>query len=219
MAQTQSTPRYPRRICLLNTASAGETNCATVLLDDFAEALPVYAKYDLPKDATRPKFARAWEETTDKDCDTGVDVGDGTSCDTSCDVLVIGHLVESGALGEDFAMRLKRLSEDGALADDALVYALVVTDAHDAGPAESALCELARLAAMAGLTWNGGISIGGGAMVTPTADSPRMGWLRRRRSETIDHLIWYVLGGMPAPEGMRARCPLPRFVYRHKYLR
>ena len=68
------------------------------------------------------------------------------------------------------------------------LYALAVTDAYACTPAEHALM---RLTAFVARPASPGRRIlrGGGALIEPCARGPRMGRMRRTRSERIDQLI------------------------------
>ncbi len=67
----------------------------------------------------------------------------------------------------------------------------------------------------------GGIAVGGGLRVSASVRSPRMGRMRRRRSEAIDMLIAAIrsscsvntLPNQNSSDLFIASCPVPRFLY------
>lgn len=80
-------------------------------------------------------------------------------------------------------------SELGNLPESTRLYALSCTDEPDVGNAVEVLEQLGRHCVEHGITWSGGVAIPEGRLVVPCANGPRMGRMRRSRSETIDRLI------------------------------
>lgn len=93
------------------------------------------------------------------------------------------------------------------------LYALVACPAHSTQEAAAALDEVAAACRATGYTWAGGVAVAGSRLVASTARTPRMGWLRRGRSEAADRMLLQLLAGRPFASEV-ARCPVPGFVYR-----
>lgn len=102
-----------------------------------------------------------------------------------------------------------------------LIYAIAASDDASCAPAVSALEALERSCAPHDIAWGGGVAIGGGRLILPFAHHPRMGFMRRARSERLDELIAAIRSGcsvsaLPdgAPTGViAARCPVPAPLY------
>ncbi|MDO4437754.1 MAG: hypothetical protein Q4B77_07405 [Coriobacteriaceae bacterium] len=101
------------------------------------------------------------------------------------------------------------------------VYAIACTSDCRAERATYGLLELERLCERRELVWSGGVAVGGGRLVRPCAQGPRMGRMRRSRSEAIDQLILAMrsncsvcaLPNAPANGVIVARSPVPSFAY------
>ena len=193
-ARDDDSPEGSRIIALVGATSPSE-DPAALLLDDLAEALPVYA---LMAGVAEPRVAR-------------VGAGDApTEPLASADAVILGlpfHDHEPASLTGLLA-RVRDVAAPGALA-----YALVCTASYDPESARDSLADLAGLCAEAGMRWMGGLVVGAADMVPRTARSPRMGTLRRRVSEALDRLALSVLAGADAGEEL-VRPLVPRFVYR-----
>lgn len=98
------------------------------------------------------------------------------------------------------------------------IYAVAITSGHDPAPAHERLATAREQCEKLGARWMGGLALGGAEMVARTTRSPRMGWLRRRRSEAEDRLLMALLGGEHAADEDVA-APLPRPLYRFVYQR
>lgn len=102
-----------------------------------------------------------------------------------------------------------------------LLYAIACADEHGFIQARMALESLGSACHAADVPWGGGIAVGGGALVSASAHSPRMGRMRRRRSEAIDMLIAAIrsscgvsaLPNQNSSDFIIASCPVPRFLY------
>ncbi len=102
-----------------------------------------------------------------------------------------------------------------------LLYAIACADEHGFIKARAALESLGSACREAGVPWGGGIAVGGGLLVSASAHGPRMGCLRRRRSEAIDMLIAAIrsscgVSALPRQNSsdlIIAPCPVPRFLY------
>lgn len=185
----------------------GDDGAAHLLLEDFADALVAYARMG----ESEPP-AVTWKD---------------------------GAAEEAGL--PDCAVIASRLREDtsSTWAIDALralgtpdglpVYLLCCTDEFDPADALPAVTACADKLEGHGFTCRGGVIAGGGALVPRTAKSPRMGTLRRWRSEATDALIAAVrlqcsvdeAAAMTRDETRRrergfilARCPIPHWAYR-----
>ncbi|MBM6817476.1 hypothetical protein H6A23_10010 [Olsenella uli] len=187
-AATPAAPWAPRRVTLVNAGPRDARSATAHLLADLAEALPVYA---------RMAGVEAPEVTE------GAPSGRGA--------IVLG--CESRA--DAPPARLLDLLEDprGTLAPGARVYALCVTGRYEPERALPSLDAIERSCPAHGARWMGGVAVGGGELVLPTAGAPRMGIWRRRRSEAIDRLVVAILSG--AETGVVLAHPaVPRWAYR-----
>lgn len=98
------------------------------------------------------------------------------------------------------------------------IYAVAIASGRDPAPARDRLNAARKQCEKLGARWMGGLALGGAEMVARTTRSPRMGWLRRRRSEAEDRLLMALLAGEhTADEDVAA--PLPRPLYRFIYQR
>lgn len=91
----------------------------------------------------------------------------------------------------------------GNLDTDLPIYAIACTDDAQATSAIEALDELERICHARGIVYRGGVAVAGGRLVAPCAHGPRMGRMRRGRSEAIDRLTLAIrsgcaVGGTPA---------------------
>lgn len=102
-----------------------------------------------------------------------------------------------------------------------LLYAIACADEHGFIQARMALERLSSACRAADVPWGGGIAVGGGLLVSASVRSPRMGRMRRRRSEAIDMLIAAIrsscsvntLPNQNSSDLIIASCPVPRFLY------
>lgn len=197
-------PDTRKRVALVDADAGGEGGAARLMLEDFADALRAYARMggaEPPETLWLEPGEPAWGGRPD--------------------ALVIAFRLRGGTLPE----RVGRAA-DAAPGGAVPSYALCCTDGFDAA---DALPALDALATRCGAGWRGGVSAGGGALVPLTARSPRMGTLRRWRSEAVDALVAAVRMGVGVEEAaaltrdetrrreggvILARCPLPRPVYR-----
>lgn len=150
----------------------------------------------------------------------------------------------NGSKPQPCSLRTGMLSDEDATPLEGLpnatrIYALSCTDSPDAGDAVAALEQLRTQCAEAGLTWSGGVAIPGGRLVLPCSHGPRMGRMRRSRSEAIDRLVLAMRCGCSLADLMSseqalsernprtrkpndtdadilvARCPVPACLYYH----
>lgn len=105
-----------------------------------------------------------------------------------------------------------------ALPPGTRVYAVAVAPGRDPALARARLASARQQCEKLGARWMGGLALGGAEMVARTTRSPRMGWLRRRRSEAEDRLLMALLAGEHAADEEVA-APLPRPLYRFIYQR
>lgn len=102
-----------------------------------------------------------------------------------------------------------------------LLYAIACADEHGFIQARMALEHLSSACRAEDVPWGGGIAVGGGLLVSASVRSPRMGRMRRRRSEAIDMLIAAIrsscgvstLPNQNSSDLIIAPCPVPRFLY------
>lgn len=185
----------------------GDAGAAHLLLEDFADALAAYARMGESEPPTVTWADNAAAEAEIPDCAViAFRIQEGTSLSRAVDAL--------RALG----------------APDGLpVYLLCCTDEFDPADALPTMTACAEKLEGNGLACRGGVIVGGGSLVPRTAKSPRMGTLRRWRSEATDALIAAVrlqcsvdeAAAMTRDETRRrehgfilARCPIPRWAYR-----
>lgn len=168
--ENRASRQSPARVALVEAPASAQ---ASALLDDAAEALPVYAW--LAK-TEAPEIVRARPGT------------DVTGCDTVLLALAAGT-VAPDADGELL----------GSAAAGTRVYALVCVD-DDPGAAADALAALRERCEARGLAWLGGLAIGDAGLLPRMACRPRMGWARRRVSEAVDQLLIALLAGQPFGE-------------------
>ncbi len=101
------------------------------------------------------------------------------------------------------------------------LYACAIAAGSSAQPAVDALVELETSCRKLKLPWGGGVALCGGALIAPCAEGPRMGRMRRARSEAVDLLIAAIRSGCPVSDLMGgpasgilvARCPVPAPLY------
>ena len=205
--------RAPGRIALIDASPEARRPTAGAVLDDFADALAAYAR---SSSSAVPDMVRI-----------AADSGDRPS---AFDAVVIAC-----SLAPDAPLALQSTACERALLRCALephvrAYAVAISDAYEPEPACDALLAFEGICDASGIIWCGGVAIGAGSLIARTRKSPRMGTLRRARSQAIDRLIAAVrLGtnvdqalelaggaGNPAsPDILTVPCPLPRFLYRH----
>lgn len=185
----------------------GDAGTARLLLDDFADALCAYARMG----GAEPP-AVTW-------ADDGACGGDAPDC------LVVAFRLREGAPASRPTDAPDMVGAPGGMP----LYLLCCTDDFDAADALPSVTAYARECEATGFICRGGVIVGGGALVPRTAKSPRMGTLRRWRSEATDALIAAVRLQCSVDEAaaitrdttrrreqgfILARCPIPRWVYR-----
>lgn len=223
-APAPGAPGAPQSIALIN-ASPNTANSATEhLLADFADALCAYARLSsspVPKIIDAHCTLRG--ELSAPDAREGsVDLG-------PCEAVVIGYPLYNDALPAHLAAWLERAAREGALAPGAKLYAICNLGFYEAEQALFSFGILRGFCRAASVSWCGGLAIGGGGMIAPFANSPRMGGMRRAHSEGIDALIAAVRMGLTVqdanerfgreacgldPSAILARCPVPRAIYK-----
>ena len=162
--------RVPGRIALVDASNCAATSA---LLEDAAEALPVYARLG---GAQAPELVRAR---------AGRDVA---SCDT---VLLALKLDGTNPRVEELPISYAPIG--------ARVYALLCTEG-DPGIAAHLLAELDERCEERGLLWRGGLAVGDADLLPRITGCPRMGWARRRVSEAVDELLIALLANESAGE-------------------
>lgn len=105
-----------------------------------------------------------------------------------------------------------------ALPPGARIYAVAIALGRNPAPARDRLDAAREQREKLGARWMGGLALGGAEMIARTTRSPRMGWLRRRRSEAEDRLLMALLAGEHAADEDIA-APVPRPLYRFIYQR
>lgn len=183
-----ATPRTPHRVALVSAGARGVRSAADHLLADLAEALPVYARMAGVEPPEVTKAPRPGQGAVVLGCESRADAP------PAC---LIDLLEGSG----------------GGLAPGMRVYALSVTGLYEPERALPSLDAIGQACSASGARWMGGVAVGGGGLVLPTAGTPRMGIWRRQRSEAVDRLIMAILSGAEAGV-ILARPPVPRWGYR-----
>ncbi len=217
-------PGAPQRIALINASPKAADSATEHLLADFVDALGAYACLSgspVPKIIDAHCTLRG-ELSAPNARKGGVDL-------SSCEAIVIGYPLYVDALPAHLAAWLERAAREGALASGTKLYAICNLGSYEAEQALSSLGILRGFCHAAGVSWCGGLAIGGGGMIVPFAHSPRMGGMRRARSEGIDALIAAVRMGLTVqdanerfgreacgldPSAILARCPTPRAIYK-----
>ena len=161
-------PALPCRIALVNTSSRADEKISRYLLDDLAEALPVYARL---AGVASPEIAYA---------------APGEKID-ACDTVLLGHTLRDVAAAQEIIAT--------QVAPDTRVYAL--THLRDSADSETPprFSQMEACCEAAGARWMGGLVICGDRLVRVAAGAPRMGWKRRWVSEPLDRLIMTLLAG------------------------
>lgn len=194
-----ATTHLAHHICLVSLDAPTETGNARTddagsravahLLDDLADALRVYDRL------TRQSSETPGAPVTLQRAPAGARTR--PSLVSSCDALVLGLSVGDGS---DAAV--------GALAHEALsglldacdpgtrLYALACGVPSDPVSAHEQLNRIARACEASPCIWSGGLALGGAVAIATQAHAPRMGILRRARSEAIDQLIMAIRCGM-----------------------
>lgn len=158
------------RAALINADPPASEKITRCLLDDLAEALPVYARladvsvlelFQAPPDKNLPR----------------------------CDAALLAYALQDPAPAHDAATRI---------APGTRVYALTHLEGRAGTEAATSFSQLEALCEAAGARWMGGLVVCGDELVLPAAGSPRMGWRRRWISEPLDQLIIALLAGTDA---------------------
>ena len=165
-------PALPRRIALVNASSQADEKISRYLLEDLAEALPVYARL---AGVASPELVHA---------------APGEKID-ACDTVLLGHALQDAATAQAIIAT--------QVAPGARVYVLahLRSGADNETPHFS---QMEACCAEAGAQWMGGLIVCEGNLVLSAANSPRMGWARRWVSEPLDRLIMAMLAGSPFDE-------------------
>lgn len=217
-------PGAPQSIALINASPKTAESATEHLLADFADALGAYACLS---SSPVPKIINA--RCTLRGELSAPDVHKGGIDLDSCEAVVIGYPLYFDALPAHLAAWLERAAREGALAPGTKLYAICNLGFYEAEQGLSSFGILRGFCRAAGVSWCGGLAIGGGGMIVPFAYSPRMGGMRRARSEGIDALIAAVRTGLTVqdanerfgretcdldPSAILARCPTPRTIYK-----
>ena len=166
-------PALPCRIALVNTSSRADEKISRYLLDDLAEALPVYARL---AGVASPELAYA---------------APGEKID-ACDTVLLGHTLRDVAAAQEIIAT--------QVAPDTRVYALAYLRDRADNETPPRFSQTEACCAAAGACWMGGLVVCEGSLVLCAAGSPRMGWRRRWVSEPLDRLIMAMLARSPFDE-------------------
>lgn len=177
--------RAPRRIGLVNASPRQSGGAVSALLDDFREALVAYDR----------------SSGTDIEPPELVDLAPGERARGKADAVVIGFPVIAGALP---ARLMGSIADGWAPVSPGGVYAIAATGSFEGDEARLAFGMLRLWCREHGLAWCGGLVIGAADSILPTLAGPRMGLLRRTRSEAMDRLIGAVRGGRDVLDAARS---------------
>lgn len=170
------TGRLPHRIGLVD---AGRGGAASILLDDFAEALIAYDRAEGRPEAEGGRLARL--------------DGDGGRAER-VEAVVIEVPLDMGP-AHALPRGVLRRAPAGCR-----VYALAACGPDGAPEAETALEPLRSACPERGLTWCGALIAEDAELVAAARGTARMGWWRRWCSEAVDRLVGAVRFGMSVAE-------------------
>ena len=188
-----------RKHCLVSLGTSAEAVIARTddaasraiahLLDDLADALGVYDRLTRQSSDTPgtpvtlqrvPSDVRAWPSRV-----------------SPCDALVLGLRVDNGPNAATDAFVREALSNLlGACDPGTRLYTLACSVPSNPASAHEQLSRIAHACEASPCTWSGGLALGGAPAIAAQARAPRMGVLRRARSEAIDRLIMAIRCGM-----------------------
>ena len=219
----------PKRIALVSLelldsgAQCHGAGAAEYLLDDFEDTYRAYAcdtasEFGIDACDLIPEFITlSWQPKSDEKTVSDSFRGNfeplelyGDSCGMSCDAVVLACEVNDGIRIETF--RNVFASAQYVFTHGCRVYVIVITQKHDAAPAQLVFDTLRNECEVAGFIWMGGVLLGGGLLIPRFINAPRMGFVRHHISEAIDALIMAVKSGKKV-QGLQARLGMPRFVY------
>ena len=166
-------PALPRRIALVNASSQADEKISRYLLEDLAEALPVYACL---AGVASPELVHA---------------APGEKID-ACDTVLLGHALQDTATAQAIIAT--------QVAPGARVYVLAHLCGGANNETPPRLSQMETCCAEEGTQWMGGLIVCEGNLVLSAANSPRMGWGRRWVSEPLDRLIMAMLARSPFDE-------------------
>lgn len=193
----------PRRVGLLDAAAGLPGVPSGWLLGDLADALLAYermAAHELGEPPAPPELVRL----ADTAGDDGPQARDGRP--EGLDALVAclaapdaaGHEAPACEPGAGTTGELPGCLADAlaGLQPGAPVYGVLLARDRDPLDACPALTPLAGACADRGLTWAGGLAVGGHEVLACLAHQPRMGILRRPVSEATDLLVHALRAGV-----------------------
>lgn len=194
--------RPPRRVALLAAEPESGDGASRALLDDLAEATVAFARYGgvTPPELTHEPLSPSG-------------VLRDASRPLDADALVVAFPLHVGGPPSGLVAALEDLASSCEPGTRTSVYALACTDAPEPRQLMPSLAVVRCFCAETGLTWRGGVALGGARLSLPTRGAPRMGTLRRHASEAIDQLAIALLAGAGLDVVM-GRCPVPRAAYR-----
>lgn len=170
--QAASAP--PRLIAVAGTG-AGRGGSASLLLDDFADALGAYAR--MGGTSTAPDLIRL---------ELGIAGPDPADVRThAADAVVIG--VDAPLSGHERERIRDRLA--ASFAPGVRTWCIACCAGASAAPAQRELAMLARAILPGAAAWRGGLALGGAEALPSLMRSPRLGAFRRPVSEAIDRMV------------------------------
>ena len=213
IAAPGSSPRLARRIALVNLSPHRERSTTNALLDDFEEALGVYAGLDAVDNGGGdgvpvPRIERfSWNRTGAFDPKRLGQV----------DTVVFAYPLYVNALPAPAVELLETLASSahagGAFAPGTRIYAISNCGFFEPAQIHPSFGLLEAFCSRVGAVWGGGLAVGGGPVRAEFMGGPRMGMLRRGLSEAMDRLILAVRCGSDAGV-IDTAPPMPRALYR-----
>ena len=172
----------PRLIAVVD-ADAGHAGTASLLLDDFADALVAYAR--MGGASTAPGLMRLELERADR--------GRSGGRAHEADAVVIGV----DAPLPDCERERIRDQLAASLAPGVRTWCVACCAGETADPARRELAMLARALSPGTAAWYGGLAVGGAEALPSLMRSPRLGAFRRPVAEAVDRLVAAVRLGCP----------------------
>ncbi len=197
-----------RHVVLVNAANSS-SHTATLLLEDFADALLAYARV---ANSFEPQLQRVVINDTEDGLDRTLPLDDFSPDAPTCLVVAIPLCTEVSArtMQDCLSHTLSALgcsdtctNRSGTLAHKPLVYIITYTDSRATTKATQELNALEAICHKQGSSWCGGILLGETSLYPKLFCSPRLGAYRRPLSQAIDRLVAAVRMGASMEETAR----------------
>lgn len=201
-----------RHVVLVNAAN-DSSHTATLLLEDFADALLAYARV---ANSSEPQLQRVVINDAEDGSNRVLPLDDFSPNAPTCLVVAIPFCAETSSRnGQDCLSRvLKTLSctdtctntctnHSDTLAHKPLVYVIAYTDSRATAEVAQEFNALEAICHKQGSSWCGGILLGEASLYPKLFYSPRLGTYRRPLSQAIDRLVAAVRMGASMEETAR----------------